>query len=227
MRKSLLRRPSPGLILACVALFVALGGGAYAATSSDTKADKKIAKKAAKSYFNGHIGGASVSHANSASSATNATNATNASNATTASNANALGGAAPSAYASSAQQAFIHPTLNAGYSNYDATDDTTAGYMKDSLGFVHLEGVLNCPTTGGPTAFTLPVGFRPGKNVGMIGTGFDSKGLEVFITSAGDVTTDATGSGHCGFDGIVFPAAGTAGTSLVQSQQSAAANPHH
>lgn len=82
MRRSLLKRPSPGLILACVALFVALGGGAYAATSSDKKTDKKIAKKAAKSYFKGHIGGASVSHANTANSATNATNATNASNAT-------------------------------------------------------------------------------------------------------------------------------------------------
>jgi hypothetical protein len=73
-----------------VALFVALGGGAYAATSSDTKSDKKIAKKAAKAYFNGHIAGASVSHANTAGSATNATTATNATNATHASSAAAL-----------------------------------------------------------------------------------------------------------------------------------------
>jgi hypothetical protein len=63
-------------VLACVALFVALGRGAYAATSSDTKSEKKIAKKAAKAYFNANIGGASVSHANTANSATNATNAT-------------------------------------------------------------------------------------------------------------------------------------------------------
>jgi hypothetical protein len=70
-----LRRPSTGLVLAAIALFVALGGGAYAATS-DTKTDKKIAKKAAKNYFNGHIGGASVSHANTAASANSATNAT-------------------------------------------------------------------------------------------------------------------------------------------------------
>jgi hypothetical protein len=79
-----------------VALFVALGGGAYAATSSDTKADKKIAKKAAKSYFNGHIGGASVSHANTAGSATSATSATNANNANHATTADS---AQPEAFA--------------------------------------------------------------------------------------------------------------------------------
>jgi hypothetical protein len=89
MRRSLLKRPSPGLVLAVVALFVALGGGAYAATS-DTKSDKKIANKAAKSYFNGHISGASVSHASTANSATSATNATNATNATSANTAKAL-----------------------------------------------------------------------------------------------------------------------------------------
>jgi hypothetical protein len=87
MRRSLMKKPSPGVVLACVALFVALGGGAYAATSSDTKTDKKIAKKAAKSYFNGHIAGASVSHASTAGSATSATNATNANHANTADSA--------------------------------------------------------------------------------------------------------------------------------------------
>jgi hypothetical protein len=83
------KRISPGTAIGLVALFVALGGGAYAATSSDTKQDKKIANKAAKSYFNGHIGGASVSHASTAGSANSATNATNATNA---GNANTVGG---------------------------------------------------------------------------------------------------------------------------------------
>jgi hypothetical protein len=68
MRESRLRRPSPALILSSVALFMALGGGAYAA-SSDNKTDKKIANSAAKTYFNNHIGGASVSHANTANTA--------------------------------------------------------------------------------------------------------------------------------------------------------------
>ena len=87
MRKSLLRRPSAALVLSSVALFMALGGGAYAAASSDSKQDKKIANSAAKVYFNHHIAGASVSHANFAKTAGSATNATNATNATTATTA--------------------------------------------------------------------------------------------------------------------------------------------
>jgi cytochrome bd-type quinol oxidase subunit 2 len=90
MWKSLLRRPSAALVLSSVALFMALGGGAYAAASSDSKQDKKIANSAAKAYFNLHIAGASVSDANfakTAGSATNATNATNAINAINATNA--------------------------------------------------------------------------------------------------------------------------------------------
>ena len=87
MRKSLLRRPSAALVLSSVALFLALGGGAYAAASSDSKQDKKIANTAAKAYFNHHIARASVSHANSANTAASATNATNATNATTANSA--------------------------------------------------------------------------------------------------------------------------------------------
>jgi len=87
MSKSLLRRPSAALVLSSVALFLALGGGAYAAASSDTKQDKKIANSAAKAYFNHHIAGASVSRANFAKTAATATNATNATNATTATTA--------------------------------------------------------------------------------------------------------------------------------------------
>jgi hypothetical protein len=85
------RRPSPALAISLVALFAALGGGAWAATS-DSKSDKKIAKNAAKSYFNGHIGGASVSHASTAGTATSATNATHATN------ADQLGGVAAASF---------------------------------------------------------------------------------------------------------------------------------
>jgi hypothetical protein len=74
---------------------MALGGGAYAAASSDSKQDKQIANSAAQVYFNHHIAGASVSHASSANTAASATSATNATNAT---NAADLGGQPASAY---------------------------------------------------------------------------------------------------------------------------------
>jgi len=216
------RLPSPAIVISAIALIVAVGGGSFAIASLNSGKVKRIAKKAANKQITKRAPGLSVSHANSANTANSATNATNAG---TASNANALGGLGASAYAHVAQQSFIAPTLNAGYSNYNP-GDSQAGYMKDSLGFVHLSGVLNCPTTSA-SAFTLPVGFRPGKDVGMIGTGFDSKGLEVFIFTNGQVDTDATGSGFCGLDGIVFPAAGTAGTSPASHSGTGGADPAH
>lgn len=82
------RLPSPPLILSSVALFMALGGGAYAAVSSDTKQDKQIANSAVKAYFKSHISGASVSHANIAETANTAINAINATSATSAISAN-------------------------------------------------------------------------------------------------------------------------------------------
>jgi hypothetical protein len=85
-------RPSPAMMVAIIALFVALGGSGYAALSGKDKkkvrgiADQEIAAKA---------GGLAVA------TAANATNATNATNAGTAANANALGGTAATGFAQS------------------------------------------------------------------------------------------------------------------------------
>jgi hypothetical protein len=214
MSKSRLRRPSPALIIASIALFMALGGGAYAATSSDSKQDKKIASAAAKNYFKKHIGSASVSHANTANSSNTANSANSANTANTAgsagtaSNALALGGVAPSGYAQTAQPSFIAPTLNSGYSNF-GSGFTPAGYEKDTLGFVHLQGVLNCPT-GVNVAFTLPAGYRPSTNV--VTTEANNTGVDwLDVFSNGEVET-ASADGICAFS-ISFPAAGVAGTS--------------
>jgi hypothetical protein len=92
------RRPTPGLIVATIALVVASTGVGYAAGSPDSKSDAKTANKAAKTYFNAHIAAASVAHAATAGSATTAGTATTATTATSAANAGALGGSPPSAF---------------------------------------------------------------------------------------------------------------------------------
>lgn len=61
-----MRRPSPSLIIAVIALIVAVGGGTFALAASDKKTDKKIAKKVVTNLAPGL----------SVKSATNATNAT-------------------------------------------------------------------------------------------------------------------------------------------------------
>ena len=124
MWRFVLRRPSPALVVAFVALLIALGGTSYAAfrlprNSVGTKQLKHNAVTASK-IKNGAVTASKINtsgltvpnalHANSADSATNATNAThattadnatdatNATTATTAINANLLGGLPGSLY---------------------------------------------------------------------------------------------------------------------------------
>lgn len=101
------KRPSPSLVISVLALFVALGGSAYAATKIGTKNIKNNAITSAKikknavttaKIKNGAVTGAKVNaatlgtvpnatHAATADSASKATDATNAVNATNATNA--------------------------------------------------------------------------------------------------------------------------------------------
>jgi len=101
MWRFVLRRPSPALVVAFVALLIALGGTSYAAfrlprNSVGTKQLKHNAVTASK-IKNGAVTASKINtsgltvpnalHANSADSATNATNATHATTAGTATNA--------------------------------------------------------------------------------------------------------------------------------------------
>jgi hypothetical protein len=58
-----------------------------------------------------------------------------------------------------AQEAWTAPTLAGTWSNYGGLYQD-AGYMKDSLGFIHLRGLLKAGGAG-DTIFTLPAGYRP------------------------------------------------------------------
>jgi hypothetical protein len=101
MRAILHHRPSPAMVVACIALAVALGGTSYAAIklpakSVGTKQLKKNAVTSPKVKNNALTGAdvlesslAQVPSAASATNATNATHATNATSATTAGTANA------------------------------------------------------------------------------------------------------------------------------------------
>lgn len=128
MHKPRLRAPSPALVISLIALFVALGGTTYAATSlpknsvgtKQLRANAVTASKIKKGAVTaakintkgltvpnaGHAATAtSADNATTATSATSATNATHAAiadsatNATNATNAGELGGKAASAYA--------------------------------------------------------------------------------------------------------------------------------
>jgi hypothetical protein len=80
--KRVLRRPSPAMVIAIVALIAALGGTAIAGGVIN----KKKAKNIANNVVTQRAPGLSVSHAGSADNATNATNAGNANTANSAKN---------------------------------------------------------------------------------------------------------------------------------------------
>lgn len=59
------------------------------------------------------------------------------------------------------QEAWAAPTFGTNWSNFDASNQQ-AGYFKDSLGFVHLRGLVK-RSSGSAAVFTLPAGFRPSR----------------------------------------------------------------
>jgi len=65
-----------------------------------------------------------------------------------------------------AQQAWQTPPLLNGWNNHDGGVNSTIGYMKDSLGFVHLKGLI-IGGSDGTVAFALPSGYRPLQNINL------------------------------------------------------------
>lgn len=62
------------------------------------------------------------------------------------------------------QQAFQTVSFTNSWVDYDAANFYVAGYMKDSLGFVHIRGLVKSGVIGS-SIFTLPAGYRPLKAV--------------------------------------------------------------
>jgi hypothetical protein len=58
------------------------------------------------------------------------------------------------------------PAFQNGWHNFNPSTNSPAGFFKDALGIVHLErNILTPLANNGSTAFTLPAGYRPGKDL--------------------------------------------------------------
>jgi hypothetical protein len=131
MRRLLAHRPSPGMIVAVIALVLAAGGTAFATNTvsvaakkkhADVKQDTKLVKKLAKSL--------SVKFAKNAGHATSANSATNATNATSAGHASSADTATNAGHATNADTA-----TNAGHAT-SADSATRANSAATTDGFV-------------------------------------------------------------------------------------------
>jgi hypothetical protein len=143
--KRRLRAPSPALVIALIALFVALGGTSYAAiklpkNSVGSKQLKKNAvtgvkiKNKAVTASKINTSGLTVPNATHATSADSATSATNATNATTAANATDLGGVAASGYVKNSGTIYI-PTGHANWQQFNSTDNDKVSRFTDTQAF--------------------------------------------------------------------------------------------
>lgn len=98
-----------------------------------------------------------------------------------------------------AQAAWTTPTLAGAWANLGAPYET-AGYIKDTLGFVHLKGLV---ASGSGTIFTLAAGYRPA-NTKIFPTIANGTLGDIRINSAGEVLLYSGSSGYVSLDGITF-----------------------
>lgn len=105
------------------------------------------------------------------------------------------------------QEDWQAPTLLAGWTVFSSAYNSP-GYWKDSMGVVHLRGLIK-PGTYNSSAFTLPVGYRPEKTEILAAISYGSGGAtmsQLNITSAGAVLPVNGGATWLCLDGATFRA---------------------
>lgn len=107
-------------------------------------------------------------------------------------------------YPSSTQPAWTAPTLLNSWVNFGSPYDTAA-YMIDTLGFVHLKGMVKSGTVGAPI-FALPAGYRPAANC-IFAIDSNSAYGNIWIESGGNVTINTGSNTWAALGGITFKAA--------------------
>ncbi|MGH3022310.1 MAG: hypothetical protein ACRDNI_01520 [Gaiellaceae bacterium] len=179
--KQRLRMPSPAMVVALLALFVALGGSGTAAvliTGKDIK--------------NGSVRGADVRESSLAKVP----------------NADKLDGKNSSAFALKAVAPFREvgtsgqPAFQNGWGNVAPNASTTAAFYRDPFGVVHLKGTLGGGASG-TIIFTLPTGLRPTK-IHCMPTVGDARFVCVYADGSVEHSLGATG--FLTLDGMTFRA---------------------
>jgi len=210
-------------VVSTLCLFLLLGGGAaYAANqlgknSVGSKQLKKNAVVTAK-VKNEAITGAKVKRGSltgtqiDSSTLGPVSNANHATSADRAGNSELLGGVPAGEYAKTGHEA-IHLVGEAGEPEFENSASNSgqetvhAGFYKDSLGIVHLQGTVEAPTTGQPV-FTLPPGFRPSALVCWAVPAFVGLAYKVnraCVKQDGRVFNDrGEGTQFLSFDGFTF-----------------------
>ncbi|MDQ4048214.1 MAG: hypothetical protein M3131_02375 [Actinomycetota bacterium] len=169
MKRLLAHRPSPALVIACIALFVSLGGVSYGLATGivDTRAirnntirtqDLRNNDIRAIDIRNSTIRGRDVALNTLTGTDIAEAKLRQVPSAATADNASALGGIGVAGFVRANDSAFTPLPLSPGWATIPG--ETAPGFYVDGLGFVHLHGALR-RTAGDPVGLTLPANARP------------------------------------------------------------------
>jgi len=208
-----LRRPSPALVIACVALFVSLGGVSYgfASGSIDGREIKNgtirngdIANGTivTKDLRNNEVRGADIRNSTiggrDVAFNTLGGNDIKESTLTKVPDADNIDGVDSSLFVRKEAPAFTPLTLTGGATTVPV--ETVPGFDVDGSGYVHLQGTFNI---GAGPAFTLPSGFRPvGPSRFVVRRGTDSAVLTIAPT--GEATPAGGAGSEVSLDGVTF-----------------------
>jgi hypothetical protein len=105
------------------------------------------------------------------------------------------------------QQAFIAPTLLNSWVNF-GSGYQEVGYMKDSMGFVHIRGMIKSGTLSA-NIFILPAGYRPNLHILQVGSrdvGGTEDAANFQILSDGSVMATTGSTSWTSFGNISFKA---------------------
>ncbi len=100
------------------------------------------------------------------------------------------------------QQGWQNPGFLNAWHNYGAPYNT-AGYFKDSIGIVHLKGLVS-GGLGGTILFVLPVGYRPAARELHVAATSGAAPGRLDIATNGEVWVVAGSSDWFSLDGITF-----------------------
>ena len=170
MKRLLTNRPSPALVIACLALFVSLGGVSYGLATGvvDTNAlrnntirtqDLRNNDIRAIDIRNSTIRGRDVALNTLTGSDVAESKLKQVPSAAAADNASTLGGTGAAGFVRQNSSPFTPLALQPDWAAIPG--ETEPGFYRDGLGFIHLHGVLR-GTGGDPVALVLPAGARPG-----------------------------------------------------------------
>ncbi len=173
MKRLLRHRPSPALVIACMALFVSLGGVSYGVATGiiDTRALRNNTIRTQDLRNNDiraiDIRNSTIRSRDVASNTLTGSDVAesklkqvpSAASADTAGNASALGGIGAGGFVRADSSPFTPLPLTGSWA--PVVGLAAPGFYKDGFGFVHLRGAVR-RTGGGAVALFLPAGAQPG-----------------------------------------------------------------